>query len=61
MEQSCTDGSSETKEMKIEKVNGEERFVKKGNKYGVYYLIDWQGNLGTYDELGYIGTAKKIK
>ena len=51
----CSDGSNETKTLRLEIVNGEERLVENpGNSYGDYMVIRADGTLAFYDDQGII-------
>ncbi|MHB8856136.1 MAG: hypothetical protein ACYC6K_05895 [Bellilinea sp.] len=55
MTTTCNDGSSETKTLTIEMVNGQERLYENpGNLYGDYMVIRTNGNLAFYDDQGVI-------
>jgi hypothetical protein len=61
MERKFKDGVLET-EMIQKKQSGLLRFEeKKGNDFGEYYLIENNGNLGSYDRDGLISTMRAIK
>jgi len=56
------DGSDSEKEMIQKKQSGRLRFDEKGgNDFGEYYLIEKNGNLGSYDSAGLISTMRPIK
>lgn len=55
MTTTCDDGSSDTKTLNVEVVNGEQRLVEfAGNPYGDYMVIETNGYLAFYDNQGLI-------
>jgi hypothetical protein len=62
MERKFKDGSGSEKEMIQKNQAGRLRFEEKGgNDFGEYYLIERNGNLGSYDSAGLISTMRSIK
>jgi hypothetical protein len=56
------DGSGSEKEMIQVNQSGRTRFEEKGgNRHGEYYLIERDGNLGAYDQQGFIRTMRSIR
>jgi len=56
------DGSGSEEEMIQKNQSGRLRFEEKGgNDFGEYYLIERNGNLGSYDSAGLISTMHSIK
>jgi hypothetical protein len=55
------DKSGSEKEMTQKKQGGLLRFEDKGGSRGEYYLIEKNGDLGSYDSDGLIKTIKSIK
>lgn len=49
-------------ELMIKRINGQKRYVKKGdNLFGEYYLINSNGELEVHDNEGLIDIYKKYK
>jgi len=56
------DGSGSEEEMIQKKQSGKLRFEEKGgNDFGEYYLIESNGHLAIYDNMGLINTMRSIK
>ncbi len=56
------DGSGSEEEMIQKKQSGKLRFEEKGgNDFGEYYLIESNGQLAIYDNVGLINTMRSIK
>lgn len=56
------DGSVSEEEMIQKKQSGKLRFDEKGgNDFGEFYTIDRNGDLGVYDNTGFIKTIRSMK
>jgi len=42
-------------------VGNQKRWIEEGNTHGEYYLLDSNGNLSIYDEMGIIKTMQKMR